>query len=120
LEIHARHRLDQSADPGTMTPSDDAMYPVTQCIHPVKTQMKFHVEFVYSPSNRDNLKHFLNADGLAAEGSLKIEGAWVAAQTGTAYAIVSARDAKSIYEMSSSWAEYGDLTITPILAVADL
>ena len=82
--------------------------------------MTFHVTFTYDASSRDHLLNFLKAGGLRTDGSIKIVGAWVALETGVAFAIVKSDNAKSIYEMCSAWTEYGEITVTPVLAASDL
>ena len=63
---------------------------------------------------------FFRAGGLSTDGSIKIVGAWVALETGVAFAIVKSDNAKAIYDLCSTWTEYGEITVTPILAASDL
>lgn len=82
--------------------------------------MKFHVQFTYKASEREKLLRFLHGGGLAADGPLKLAGAWIAAQTGVGYALVETKDARAIYELCAGWTEYGQITVTPVVPVADL
>lgn len=82
--------------------------------------MKFIATFTYEADMRKNLLHFLKDGGLTSPKGLTVSSAWIAAQTGTGYALLETKDAAVIYEMCVSWSEYGTVTITPVVAVSDL
>ena len=44
----------------------------------------------------------------------------VALEIGDAFVIVKSDNAKAIYYLCSTWTEYGEITVTPILAASDL
>jgi len=82
--------------------------------------MKFHVHFTYKVAEREKLLQLLQSGGLSAEGQLKIIGAWLAVQTGIGFALIESKDAKAIYDMSSIWSDYGQITITPVVEATDV
>lgn len=82
--------------------------------------MKFHVQFTYKSSERENLLRLLQSGGVVTERPLKLVGAWIAAQTGVAYAVVETEDANAIYELCAVWSDYGQIVLTPIIPVSEL
>ncbi len=82
--------------------------------------MKFHVEFAYAPGDREKLLRVLQGGGLSAAGPLTIDGAWVAIQTGSGYAVIDTKDAKAFYQLCSAWSDFGQVKVTPILAASDV
>jgi hypothetical protein len=81
--------------------------------------MKFHVEFSYNSESREKALRFLKGDGLK-EGGLKVKGVWIAAQTGTGFAVVDTDDATALYALCSQWSDYGTLKVTPVIAGSEL
>jgi len=77
--------------------------------------MKFHIEFTYGPEQREKLLNFLRIGGLPADGPVKVLGAWLAVQTGGAYAVIDGGDATAIYQLCSAWSEYGQVKVTPVI-----
>ena len=80
--------------------------------------MKFHVEFTYDTQVREKLLHFFQHGGLNADGPVKISGAWIAIQTGTAFALIETKDGKAFFDLCSSWSEYGEIKVTPVIDAA--
>lgn len=82
--------------------------------------MKFHVEFTYRAEEREKLLNLLQVGGLPAEGPVKVLGAWIAIQTGAGFAMVDTHDSRAFYELCSTWSEYGQIKITPVIDVASI
>ncbi len=82
--------------------------------------MKFVIEFTYTTEEREKLISFLNSGALVPDGPVKVLGAWIAVQTGSGYAVLDTKDSKAMYELCSSWSEYGKLKVTPVMDVAGL
>lgn len=82
--------------------------------------MKFHAEFSYTASDREKVLRLLHGGGLTSDSPLKILGSWVALQTGVGFAMIEAKDAKSIYDLASSWADFGQLKLTPVIEVENI
>lgn len=82
--------------------------------------MTFHAEFNYAPDQREKLLRLLHGDGLKVGAGLKVKGAWVAAQTGTGYALLETDDASSLYALCTQWTDCGRVTLTPVVAAADV
>ena len=82
--------------------------------------MTFHITFTYKTAEREKLLHLLHGGALTADGPLKLAGAWISAQTGAGFAVIETKDAKAIYDLCSGWSEYGQITVTPVIAAADL
>lgn len=82
--------------------------------------MKFPIAFTYRFDERDKVLNFLHSGGLEFEKELKLVGCWIAVQTGSGYAIVDAKNSKAIYEHCSRWSEFGQISVTPVIDVADV
>ena len=82
--------------------------------------MKFVIEFTYNTEEREKLIKFLQSGALDPDGSVKVVGAWIAVQTGSGYALLDTKDSKAMYQMCSSWSEYGKVRVTPVLDVAGI
>ena len=82
--------------------------------------MKFHATFTYKPIEREKLIHFLHGGALTTDGPLKVKGAWIGVQTGIGYALLEATDAKALYDLCSNWSEYGQVSVTPVIAASEL
>jgi hypothetical protein len=82
--------------------------------------MQFHVEFSYPAANREKLMRFLHETGLNSEGSLKVVGAWVSVQTGAGYAVLDAKDAIALYELCSTWSDFGTVKLTPVIGANEI
>lgn len=77
------------------------------------------VEFTYDAEHREFVFRHLKEGGIADMG-VKIEGAWLAAQTGVAYVMVKAKNSLELYQACARWADYGKLKITPVVSVTDI
>ncbi len=82
--------------------------------------MKFVIEFTYSTEEREKLLNFLQTGALTPDGPVKVLGAWVAIQTGNGYAVIDTKDSTAMYQICSSWSEYGQVKVTPVIDVAGL
>jgi hypothetical protein len=80
--------------------------------------MKFHVEFTYGTANREKLLKFFHSGGLFGDGPVKITGAWISIQTGNGFALIETKDGKAFFELCSSWSEYGQIKVTPVIDAA--
>ena len=82
--------------------------------------MLFHVELEYRSEAREELIRFLAAGALQTEEPLKMVGSWVAAESGTGYAIIETPDARTLYSFCATWSEYGCVKVTPLLSTKEL
>jgi hypothetical protein len=82
--------------------------------------MRFHVTFEYPSESREQLLQFIETGGLQPDGPLKIVGAWIAAETGSAFAVIDTDDAKALYQLCSNWSDYGSVRVTPVIGVKEL
>ena len=82
--------------------------------------MNFHIQFTYTCDEREKLLHFLSAGGLDADGELEFTGVWIAAETGTGFAVVKTRSLKSLANVCSQWSEYGTVKVTPVITREEL
>lgn len=82
--------------------------------------MRFHVIFEYPAESREQLLQFVGTGGLQSDGPLKVAGAWIAAETGSAFAVIDTDDAKALYQLCANWSDYGSVHVTPVIGVKDL
>jgi hypothetical protein len=82
--------------------------------------MRFHVIFEYTSESREQLLQFVDTGGLKSDGPLKVLGAWIAAETGSAFAVIETDDAKALYQLCANWADYGHVHVSPVISVKDL
>jgi hypothetical protein len=86
----------------------------------VEAAVRFHIEFSYRAEEREKLLSFLHGGGLAADGPLKVLGAWIAVQTGTGFALVETKDSRAFYQLCSVWSDYGQLKVTPVIEATEI
>ncbi len=82
--------------------------------------MRFHVILEYPSESREKLLQLVGSGALHAEESIKVVGAWIAAETGSAFAVMETNDAKALYAICSNWSEYGTVHVTPVISVKEL
>ena len=82
--------------------------------------MTFHAEFTYTADQRERLLRFLQSDALKSQSEIRFKGVWIAAHTGTGYAIIETDSAAALYTISSQWADYGRLMIVPVVAASEI
>ncbi len=82
--------------------------------------MRFHVIFEYPSESREKLLQLVETGGLQTDGAIKVIGAWIAAETGSAFAVMETNDAKALYALCSNWSEYGTVHVTPVISVKEL
>ncbi|MCP4460413.1 MAG: DUF3303 domain-containing protein [Cytophagales bacterium] len=51
---------------------------------------------------------------------MKVEGAWLGAQTGIAYVVVEADKDVDLYHACSRWTEYGTLKMIPVVSLSEI
>jgi hypothetical protein len=82
--------------------------------------MRFHVILEYPSESRENLLKLVETGALHAEETIKVIGAWIAAETGSAFAVMETNDARALYGLCSNWSEYGTVHVTPVISIKEL
>lgn len=77
--------------------------------------MTYHVQFSYSPQDRERLLRFLSQGGKELASGVKMIGRWLSVQTGTGFVVLETDDAAGLHELCGTWSEYVQLTVTPVV-----
>ena len=81
--------------------------------------MTYLIEFSYSAEHREQIYRHLHEGDLTDTG-VEVQGAWLAVQTGVAYVVVKAENGSDLYQACSRWADYGELKVTPLVAISEV
>lgn len=81
--------------------------------------MKFHLKLTIDPDNRESVIRYFNAGGAETTDGVKLEGVWVAAQTGIGFMILSTDDGKALHQYISTWADVATIELTPIIEACE-
>ncbi|MFO1095682.1 MAG: hypothetical protein U0992_20610 [Planctomycetaceae bacterium] len=81
--------------------------------------MASHSLFSYQPRDRERLLRFLHQGGLEAGADVTIWSSSFTVQSRTELTVLETDDSRRFYELGSVWSEYGQLSATAEVPLAE-